>query len=266
MAPNFEVKFLLNSSLVLSPDTGKPSDSLRSAFSLAGNTIKMNVQYVDTPAKDIYQAGWSPRIRKKEGDKGWELTYKKRYPIEDDGNASTDDIAEALLIAMQDGFDNSNPKYEAQVEWGIEKKTLSISRAKQVKEDSVGKKDMDMPGEAESRDLLSNEAPDKFNDWSSDSWGKGLLKDAVLFGPVYAKRYEGSWEGVDVDVEVWPIKKAQNTDEMENIVEVSFKADEDVDAATKQEGLREFLEGKGWFVPKDSLKTQLIMDRYGPAV
>ncbi|KAK3986455.1 hypothetical protein QBC44DRAFT_333265 [Cladorrhinum sp. PSN332] len=264
MTPDFEVKFLLDSSQVLSPSTNKPTDSLQSAFSLAGKTIKMNVQFLDTPAKELYNAGWSPRIRKVEGEAGWELTYKKRYPIGDDGNPSTDDIAETLLIALGDGFDASDSKYDAQVEWGFVKQTLSISRKKKVKKDSVDKKAMDLPDEEEARKLLIGEVPDKFSNWQFEAWGTGLLKDGVVFGPVYAKRYEGKWSGVDVDVEVWPIKKDGKTEELENVAEVSFKSDSAIEAKEKHTALGEFLKEKGWLVPRDSLKTQLIMERYGP--
>ncbi|KAK4464063.1 hypothetical protein QBC42DRAFT_172074 [Cladorrhinum samala] len=264
MTPDYEVKFLLNSSLILSPGTTVPTDALLSAFSVE-DSIKLYVQYVDTPAKDMYAAGWSPRIRNKEGKKGWELTYKKRYPVDDDGNNIPAEITDALLIAMQDGFDDSHPKYEAEIDWGLEKKTLSISRKHQVKEDDISKSDMTMPDVDQSRDVLRDEAPDKFNDWSSDGWGKDLLKTAILYGPVFATRYEGSWDGVDVDIEVWPIKKARGSDEMENIVEASFTVDEEADAASKQQSLRAFLQDKGWFVAQDSLKTQLVMDRYGPS-
>ncbi|KAK4160441.1 hypothetical protein QBC43DRAFT_359577 [Cladorrhinum sp. PSN259] len=265
MTPDFEVKFLLSSSLVLSQSNGKPTDSFRSEFILADKTIKMNIQFLDTPAKELYNAGWSPRIRKIEGEAGWELTYKKRYPIGDDGNPNTDDIASTLLIALGDGFDASDSKYDAQVEWGHEKQTLSISRKKKVKKDSIDKKAMDLPDERQSRSLLVDEAPDKFSNWQFDSWGTGLLKDGVVYGPVYAKRYEGKWNGVDVDVEVWPIRKAAGIQETEDIVELSFKSDSSIEAKEKHGALGEFLREKGWLVPRDSLKTQLIMERYGPA-
>ncbi|KAK4221262.1 hypothetical protein QBC38DRAFT_137299 [Podospora fimiseda] len=263
MTPDFEVKFLLDSSVVLS-SAGKPTDAIRSALSLADKTIKINVQFLDTPAKELYNAGWSPRVRKVEGKAGWELTYKKRYPIGNDGNPSTDDIANTLLVALGDGFGASDSEYEAQVEWGFAKQTLSISRKKNVKKDSVEKKAMDLPDEEQSRKLLIGEAPGKFSNWQFEAWGTGLLKDGVVFGPVYAKRYEGKWEGTEVDVEVWPIKEKWGSEDLVNVVEVSFKSDSSIEAKEKHDALEVFLKENGWLVPQDSLKTQLIMDRYGP--
>ncbi|KAK4201891.1 hypothetical protein QBC40DRAFT_277389 [Triangularia verruculosa] len=267
MTPDFEVKFLLNNSQVLDSGSFKPNDILRAAFNLPEKPITMNVQFLDTPAKEIYNAGWSPRIRKIEGESGYELTFKKRYPIIDhqaDGAIDAGDLLTALNLAKGDGFDATETKYDAQVEWGFEKQTLSISRKKKVKKDSVGKKEIGLPDEKESRKLLIEEVPGKFDDWSFEKWGRSLLSQAVIYGPVLAERYEGTWEGVEVDIEVWPLRSTDTETGIENIVEVSFKSDNGNEAGNKHTALGQFLKESGWLVPGDSLKTQLIMDRYGP--
>ena len=46
------------------------------------------------------------------------------------------------------------------------------------------------------------------------------------------------------------------------VVEASFKTDSATTASTKHDQLIAFLQSKGWFLAQDSLKTQLIMDRY----
>ncbi|KAK0737156.1 hypothetical protein B0T21DRAFT_309912, partial [Apiosordaria backusii] len=265
MVPDFEIKFLLDNSQVLDPASFKPNDFLRSALTLPGKPIRMNVQFLDTPAKEIYNAGWSPRIRKIEGESGYELTFKKRYPIIDDqadGAIDAIDLLTALNLAKGDGFDATETKYDAQVEWGFEKQTLSISRKKKVKKDSVGKKEIGLPDEEESRKLLVEEIPGKFDDWSFQQWGRSLLSQAVIYGPVLAERYEGTWEGVEVDVEVWPLRSKDTETGMDNIVEVSFKSDNGNEAGDKHKALGKYLAEKGWLVPHDLLKTQLIMDRY----
>ncbi|KAK4667960.1 uncharacterized protein QC764_703170 [Podospora pseudoanserina] len=267
MVPDFEVKFLLDATQVLGPASSKPNEILRAAFKLPEKPIRMDVQFLDTPSREIYNAGWSPRIRKIEGESGYELTYKKRYPIIDhqaDGAIDTGDLLTALTVARDDGFDTTETKYDAQVEWGFQKQTLSISRKKKVKKETVGKKEMGLPGEEKSRKLLGDEIPGKFDDWSFEKWGTSLLSQAVIYGPISAERYEGRWEGIEVDVEIWPIRNKDTDTGTENIVEISFKSDNGNHAGGTQKVLGEYLTEKRWLVPSDSLKTQLIMDRYGP--
>lgn len=60
----------------------------------------------------------------KENKSDYELTYKKRYPVVN-GN-----IQAALTLANQEGFDASDDNYEAEVDWGYGKQTLSFSNTK----------------------------------------------------------------------------------------------------------------------------------------
>jgi len=85
---------------------------------------------------------------------------------------------------------------------------------------------MDLPNQTDSRSLLINNAPDKFNNWLYSDWGTSKLSSSRIYGPVLAKRSVGTWSGQQLYIEVWPIQS------------------------------------KGWFLAQDSLKTQLIMDRY----
>lgn len=252
MVPDYEVKLLLNPSVVLGTDF-KLTSSVRSAFGMPETVTKMNVEFLDTNAKDIYNNGWSPRIRKTEGESDFELSYKKRYAI------TGSDINGALTLANQQGFNSGDTGYEAQVEWGYQKKTLSITRSK--KGSKSGYSGMDLPNLADSRSLLINNAPDKFNNWVSSGWGTSKLSTARVFGPILAKRSIGTWSGLQLYIEVWPIKNAAGTG-TEYVVEASFKTTSQTTASTKHDELITYLQGKGWFLAQDSLKTQLIMDRY----
>ncbi len=194
MTPDYEVKLLLNPAVVLGSDH-KLTSTVRSAFGMPSTVTKMNVQFLDTNSKTIYANGWSPRIRKTEGESDFELTYKKRYAITG-GN-----IDGALTTANAEGFDAGDTGYEAQVEWGYQQLTLSISRPK-------------------------------------------TASDAGYSG-----------------IEVWPILNAAGTG-TEDIVEASFKTTSRTTASSKHDSLVAYLQSKGWFVAQDSLKTQLIMDRY----
>ncbi|KAK3347082.1 hypothetical protein B0T25DRAFT_521350 [Lasiosphaeria hispida] len=260
MAPNlkedYEVKLILNPDLVLNPTNHVPTPALLSAFSLSPTPTKMTIQFLDDDKKTIYHAGWSPRIRRTEDKPVFELTYKKRYPI------TAGNIDAALAAANADGFDASDTKNEAQVEWGYNNMTLSISREKKVPGGKVGS--TALPDAETARKMLMDEAPGKFKDFGGKkNWGVKALEEARAYGPVLAERFVGTWgeAGVKVYVEIWPVM-IKEEGRFEYIVEVSFKAGNRAEASLPRERLITMLEGEGWLCPRDSLKTQLIMDNY----
>ncbi|UKS27433.1 hypothetical protein LOZ80_00315 [Paenibacillus sp. HWE-109] len=252
MVPNYEVKLLLDPSVVLGSDF-KLTSGVKTAFGMPDTVTKMNVQFLDTNAKDIYNNGWSTRIRKTEGENDFELSYKKRYAV------TGSDINGALTLANQEGFNSGDTGYEAQIEWGYQKKTLSITRTKSGSKS--GYSGMDLTNQSDSRSLLINNAPDKFNNWVSSGWGTSKLSSSRIYGPVLAKRSIGTWSGQQLYIEVWPILNASGTG-TEYVVEASFKTNSQTTASTKHDELITYLQNKGWFLAQDSLKTQLIMDRY----
>ncbi|KAL2859652.1 hypothetical protein BJX68DRAFT_262076 [Aspergillus pseudodeflectus] len=252
MEPEYEVRLQLNPATVLDNEH-KLKQCVLSTFNMPKSVKKLNVQFLDTDCKEIYSAGWSPRIRKTEKEEELELTYKKRYPI------TGTDIDAALNEAAKDGFDAGAAKYEAQVEWGYQKHTLSISRKKSVADPEDD--EMDLPKTRKSQKLLIDEAPDKFNNWKHCNWGAKALSESRIFGPVLARRSIGTWSGMKLFVEVWPLLNAAKTD-IEHIVEASFKTESRTTAFAEQRRLAEVVQSKGWFLPEDALKTHLIMQRY----
>ncbi|KAM7185524.1 hypothetical protein V8F20_011780 [Naviculisporaceae sp. PSN 640] len=297
MTPDFEVKLLLDPSTVLDAATSRPVPSFLSLFNLdpqATTPIQMTIQFLDTDTtQEIYHAGWSPRIRRmKDEAKKIELTYKKRYaipisiPLPELGSPLTafnadpntpvavfsSGIDSILAQASVDGFDASETDYDAQVEWGYAKLTLSISRKKKEKAadwdipvpspSSPGP--IELPDQEKSREMLMKKAPKKFENWGGNKgWGTEALSKSRIYGPVFAERYEGKWGGLDVDIEIWPIKAAKGSGkDWENTVEISFKVDEVADAKTKQGELLVLLKEGGYWLEGDSLKTGYIMERY----
>ncbi|OXM85366.1 hypothetical protein CF651_16895 [Paenibacillus rigui] len=252
MVPDYEVKLLLQPSAVLGSDN-KLTSTVRSTFGMPDTVTKMNVEFMDTSAQDIYTNGWSPRIRKMEGENDFDLTYKKRYPI------ANGDINAALTLANQQGFSSSDTNYAAQVEWGYQKQTLSISNDKTGSKS--GYSGMELPSASDSRDLLVKNIPGKMDKWLYSGWGTAQLKASRVYGPVLAKRYTGTWSGMKTYIEIWPIQDAAGTG-TEYVVEISFKTTSAATASQKHDELIAYLQSKGWFLPQDSLKTQLIMDRY----
>ena len=123
MKPSFEVKLLLKPEQVLGYNKEMKQEVLEH-FQAGTNYERIQVQFLDTVNKSLSNEGWFARIRKKEFSKDFELTYKKRYPIQNGV------IQDALEVAKKDGFDSKTDSYEAEIDWGFGKKTLSISDKK----------------------------------------------------------------------------------------------------------------------------------------
>jgi len=192
MVPDYEVKLLMDPTVVLD-SSFKLKPTVLSTFAMPTTVTKMNVQFLDTDTKPIYNAGWSPRIRKTENENNFELTYKKRYAI------SGGDIDTALTVANNEGFNSGDTNYDAQVEWGYQKQTLSISRQKSASDS--GYSGMDLPGTSNSRSMLISDAPDKFDDWLYNNWGTSTLAVSRIYGPILAKRSIGTWSGLQLYIE-----------------------------------------------------------------
>ncbi|WP_028559323.1 hypothetical protein [Paenibacillus pinihumi] len=252
MTPNYEIHALLDPNAALNPDHTLNSTVL-SVFNITAAPVQMNVQYMDTNNQDLNKEGWSARIRKMTGDTKFKLNYKKRYPIT--GN----NITAALNQANKDGFDSSDTNYDAQVEWSYSSKTLSISIDKNVS--IAGYSGVTLPNQADSVAAIVNNIPGKLNKWTSPGWGTSVLSQSRVYGPVYATRYTGTFNGMKTYIEVWPIKNTSGTG-YDYIVEASFKVDTETDAANSSSQLFSFLQSHGWFLPQDALKTSTILQRY----
>ena len=134
---SYEVKLLLDSQKVLGDDH-LLKEEWKQAFGITEDYLPIEVMYLDTPEKDFHREGWINRLRLKSGKKKAERTYKKRYPV------AGADIAAACEAAKKDGFIIPDPSentektdekekndadelFEAGIDWGYEKMTLSLS-------------------------------------------------------------------------------------------------------------------------------------------
>lgn len=248
--PGYEVKFLLDSDEVLTSGGGL-STAVNQAFDIASSPERLMVEYFDTDALELNDESWNVRLRKKESKSDYELTYKKRFDVQNG------QIDAALTAANAAGFDSSDDNYKAEVDWGYGKQTLSFSVTKEKK----ASKGLSLPSDQKALEMLVNEIPGKLEKTRSKGWGKDTLEDARAYGPVLVTKYGGDFNGVDVDIEVWPILNASGTGN-DSIVEISFKTDSYTEAASQRAELMDELESEGWLVPADSLKTNLILDRY----
>ncbi|KAK4233223.1 hypothetical protein C8A03DRAFT_48163 [Achaetomium macrosporum] len=252
----FEIKFLLDPNKVLNTDHELNLSGLTPPLTNT-KTTKINVMFMDTGEKTFYGAHWSARIRKKEHSHNFELTYKKRYKVEDEK------ICAALKMATSDGFNTSSDKYDTQIEWGYKDMTLSVSHEKEVSDSGL-----DSPSlpEGKARGMIVDNAPELFMKCGGENW-----KDKMrVYGPIFATRLTGEWDGNKLTVEVWPIKirdpvePSFKANTLEYIVEASIKADtKDVDTARiKRSALEISLSEKGWLCLRDILKTKLVLDNY----
>jgi hypothetical protein len=120
---------------------------------------------------------------------------------------------------------------------------------------------MDLPATRTSRSMLIGHAPDRFDDWLRNGWGADALRIARIYGPVLARRWIGAWSAMTLYVEVWPLLDAAGAG-TEHVVEASFKTTNRTTASAAHDSLIADLQRRGWLLAQDSLKTQLIMDRY----
>ncbi|OPJ59850.1 hypothetical protein [Clostridium chromiireducens] len=250
--PNYEVKIYMNPSVVLDSDN-KLKQEVLDTFNMPSTVTKMSVEYLDSSNLDFNDIGWDVRLRKMEGDADFELTYKKRYSIAN-GN-----IDSALQTAALDGFDKSEDDYDAQVDWGYNKQTLSFSNDKDVS--ISGYSGMDLPSSKDSIKAAVKKIPGKLNNSISNNYGTTILQNSHIYGPVDAKRSIGSWNGEKFYIEVWKIKATSGSG-YDYVVEASFKTDDRSSAQEGHDQLIELFNEKGWLLPEDQLKTQMILDRY----
>ncbi|MGC5775526.1 CYTH domain-containing protein [Paenibacillus pabuli] len=249
--PAYEVKFLAKPELVLNTD-GTPRSEVIQTLGLSSTARNISAEYFDTNSLKLNQAGWDVRFRKKDDKNNYELTYKKRYPV------INGDVNAALTLANQEGFDASDDNYEAEIDWGYGKQTLSFSNTKKVDTQAAG---VQLPSQQEALSMLLDKLPGKLKNWSSSNWGKQQLTASRAYGPVTFQRYEGTWNGQELTLEVWPIRNAAGTG-IENIVEISFKTTDATAVSGLRTQLMQVLENKNWLIPADGLKTQLILERY----
>lgn len=252
MVPDYEVKLLLDSNQVLNSDK-LLKKTYRDLFDTGKDYGTIGVLYIDTPDLEFNEQKWINRIRIKENKDKFDLTYKKRYSISDG------DIEEALSLANQQGFDITDTNYEAQVDWGYQKMTLSISRKK--KASNKGYDELELPKKKAAIDILKDKMPGKEDDWLYDEWGSETIENGKKFGLVYYIKYNGIYNETEVDIEVWPITD-KNTQITEYITELSFKEDDYDNASLHRSQLIEFLENEGILLHEDSLKTQRILAAY----
>lgn len=252
MVPDYEVKLLLDSNQVLNEEKQLKKE-YRELWNMEDTYETTGVLYVDTPDLTFNGQGWINRVRVKESSKKFELTYKKRYKI------SNENIDGALTMANHEGFDIKDTNYEAQIDWGYQNMTLSLSRKKDYS--NSGYEKLQLPEKKDAIKMLKSEMPGKEQDWLYKDWGKNTIGSGEVYGPIYYSKYTGKYQGIDFDLEIWPIYSKKNNS-TEYVTEISFKEDTYEAAAAKRQKLMKALDDDGILMHEDSLKTQKILQAY----
>ena len=230
---SYEVKFLLDSELVLDGET-RLEDQIRSLFHMEGDYKQIDVVYLETPERAFLREGWINRLRQKAGKEKIERTYKKRYPV------IHGDIDAALAQAVNDGFG----AYDAQIDWGYADMTLSLSV-----------EDSDQHPERKNLSQFTAEDAVRFFEETMPQEERGLsdlFSGAQKVGPVRFLRIKGSWQDIEeVTIEIWPTL---------HITELSFDIDDYDSAADARDRLMAFLDEEGILLHEDALKTTALLN------
>ncbi|KAL1889889.1 hypothetical protein Sste5346_008613 [Sporothrix stenoceras] len=254
MVPSYEIHLQLDPTVVLDSSYRLVS-AVIDEFAMPTTVTKKNVQYIDTVDKALDAQGWSCRIRNIENESGFDLTYKWRLDI------NNGDVTTALNTAYADGWNSGQGNYEAQVDWYLDSQELSVQR--DYTASSSGYSGTDDPTEKDSRSMLIDNAPKMFDNWVSSGWGTTELESGVIYGPVLTKESVGTWNGVELDIEIWPIENSAGTG-IDYLVEASFKTDNYTFAADGQTQLIDLLTSKGWFLDASNSKEALVLANYHP--
>ena len=255
--PTYEIHLLMDPDLVLDEDH-LPTQEVCTLFGIEDRQdYKLyEAAYLDTPGREFDSEGWINRFRMKKSkpDKEFELTYKKRYPV--DG----EDIDSALRQAVSDGFDLSDGAWsQEEIDWGLFSMTLSIAESMTVPADGaesisdLSDKDMDA--------LMAQNMPAIERDWKSAGWGEKLIEKSLAAGPLCYKKYKSDYSGHKIVLEIWEIKDGEETS---YVPELSAKIADRGEAAECREELIEALKEQGWLLEKDELKTRQVLDAYLP--
>lgn len=251
--PTYEVKIDLTSAALTS--SGTPTAAVLSAFGLGSSGAQRSYEYLDTSALDLDGQGWDVRIRHKSG-KDLELSYKKRFAVNGSDEAAVDD---ALDTANAAGFDASDTNYDAEVDWGYSKQTLSFSNEKSASAKSYS--GTSLPSGSTAVRLGVSNCPGKLQDWSGKNWGTDTLQSSRVHGPVTSTVWSGSYDGEDASLEVLPVRSSDGSG-TERVVEFSVKVGDRATAADVRSDAIALADSRGWLLHGDVLKTQLVLTRY----
>lgn len=157
----YEVKFLLKPEAVLTADHTLRPDVAR-AFQVKGSGVAMHMLFLDNHALALNEQKWNVRVRKLGNEPKPEITYKRRYLVQDG-------LDKALKQAAADGFDAGEADYKVEVEWGAKRQTLTFSLSKPL---AAAPGPDGLPDGKASRKAAVDEMPGKLSRALPPAWSR----------------------------------------------------------------------------------------------
>lgn len=222
--PTYQVKLRLAPSAVTA--TGEPTAATKDLLGVQGEPKEEQFAYAVLPKN-----GWSVRIRHKDGEGKFDLTYKHRTPM-------TGSEEDALAQAAKEGFGAEETDYEAQVNTSYRSSTLDFSNKKS--------KDCDpcrIPAERDSLKILADKAPGKFEKSGATLEGASMSKTAT----------QRTWSADGADLEVTGIGGGY-------YVEVTAETDDRSESGTIRQELIQKLDRASLLMHEDAFKTSHVIE------
>lgn len=232
---NTEVKFVLNSAVALSTKYNLANEVVE-YFEVNQIGRKMKLWFLDTLNQDLYNQNWTVRFRCRE-DNDFELTFKKRYSDEQYYTMIKTDTAK--------GFS----KFEPEIDMEYTQKHYSLSYVKTFPLTH----DLKNLRLQDAKHLAKETSPKVLKHWNGEDQGKKLLKQSVMYGPISAVEYHGSYKDIKVTFEVWKLD--------DYFTEISFDIKTEKCKELHDQLLID-LQKKRLLLPKNILKTQALFDYY----
>lgn len=258
--PSYQIKLQIDPAKVLDGNHQFTTTAV-SELSIGNQNGLEQAQYLDSSPTQLAAAGWSVRIKREDGSSSLKLTYKKRFGI-DNGGTAAKDIDRALDQANSAGFDSSDTNYAAQVNLSYSASTLDFSVTKKAKASGLG--DGELPGSKDSRSLAVAQIPGKLDNWKQDNWkqdnwAEDILSSAKVYGPVRQSSYPANIGGHSVDLQLTPLNTAAG---VRYYLEASVDADDLGTANGIRSDVMSALDAKGWLLPENAFKTDLVLANY----
>ena len=251
---SYEVHLMLDSDQLLDEDH-KLREEYCETFETKKKVKEFGLVYCDTTDQQFREKGWINRIRFREDkpEKGFKVTFKKRYPV------SGGDISGAMKQAESDGFDLTGETWSSEIDWGYSEMALSLSAESEC--EAGGYESIADLDRSAALSLLEVNMPEEEVNWSSELWGSRTLESASLAGPVYFRRYTGSYLGQETRIEVWSVID-RSSEQASYLTELSFKTESYDQAAEFRQKMIDDLDGQKILLKEDDFKTQKILDAY----
>jgi hypothetical protein len=204
--------------------------------------------YADTADGRFADAGWSVRLRHKEGEDSYDLTYKRRSDLADN-SLSQSAVDAALADARDDNFDSSDDNYEAQVNASYNTSTLDFSTKKSADCDD----DCAVPDGDEAVDILDDKLPGKLEKATGTTLGDaGATASQVVTQRTWPVSVATEAGKVSADLEVTAMSGGY-------FVELTAETGDRQDAASTREALTSATDEAGVLRHGDAFKTGLIL-------